>query len=228
MIVAEIADAVALQIHHTHNAILHDQRHRHLGANVGVRSDVARILGGIVHAHHLARFGGRAGESLAERYVVDVHPPVVADAEEMLERLRLVVHRENAERVVVDQIAHGGGDLAEQFVEIEDGGELARDVGQRLEGAVLPLDAPVQPGVVDRDADPRGDQAHQGAVVFGVGVDPGGLQVDDAHQFAARRHGDGEFGAHGIHGIQIARIVAHVAHQHGFAAGGRNAGNALA
>ena len=51
------------------------------------------------------------------------------------------------------------------------------------------------------------------AVVFGVGVDARGLHVDDAHQLAARDHGDGQFGAHGVQRVQVARIVAHVAHQ---------------
>ena len=93
VIVGEIADAVAFQIHHAHHAVLHHQRHGHLGADVGVRGDVARILGGIVHAHHLARFRGGAGDALAQRNVIDVDPLVVADAEQVAQRLGLVVHR---------------------------------------------------------------------------------------------------------------------------------------
>ena len=74
----------------------------------------------------------------------------------------------------------------------------------------------------------RGDQAQQRAVVFGVGVDAGGLQVDHADQLAARGHGHGEFGAHRVHRVQVARIVADVAHQHRLAAGGRGPGDAFA
>ena len=87
-----------------------------------------------------------------------------------------------------------------------------------LQRAVLPLHAPVQPRVVDGDAHPRRDQPQQRPVVFRVGVDARGLHVDHAHQLAARRHGHGQFGAHGVHRVQVARIVAHVAHQHRFAA----------
>ena len=228
MIVAEIPHAIALQIHHPHDLILQDERYGNLRAYIGVRRDVSRILGRIVHPHHLARFRRRAGEPLAQRYVINIHPLVVANAEEVLQRLRLVVHRENAERVVVHQVAHGARDLGEQLVQIQDGRKFARDVGQCLQRAVLPLHAPVEPRIVDRRADARRNQPHQRAVVFGIRVDPRGLQVDHAHQFAARRHGDGELGAHRIHRVEIARIVAHIAHQHGLAAGRRRPGNALA
>ncbi len=228
VIVAEVADAVAFEIHHADHAVLHDQRHGDLGADIGVGGDVARIFVGVVDADDFARFGGGAGEALAERNVVDVHALVVADAEEVLEGLRLVIDGENAEGVVVHQVAHGAGDFAEQLVEVEDGGEFARDIGEGFERAVLALDAAVEARVIDGGGDARGDEAHEGAVVFVVGVDAGGLQVDDADELAAGGHGDGELGADRVHGVQIARIVAHVADEHGFAGGGGDAGDAFA
>ena len=193
-----------------------------------MRGDVARVLGGIVHAHHLARFGGGAGEPLAQRHVVGIDALVVADAEEVPQRLGLAVHRQDAEGVVIDQLAHGAGDLAQQLVQVQDRGELARNVGQRLQGAVLAVHAAVQARIIDGDAHARGDQPQQRAIVFRVGVDAGGLQIDHAHQFAARRHGDGQFGAHRVQGMQVARIVADIAHQHRLAARRGGSGDAFA
>ena len=91
VVVGEVADAAALQVHHAEHPVLQDQRHRHFRPDVRVRRDVARVLGRVVDAHHFARFRGGAGDALAERHVVDVHPLVVADAEEVPQRARLVV-----------------------------------------------------------------------------------------------------------------------------------------
>ena len=43
------------------------------------------------HAHNLARFGGRPGNTLAERDVIDIHAQVVADAEQMAQGFGVVV-----------------------------------------------------------------------------------------------------------------------------------------
>ena len=91
VVVREVADAAALQVHHAEHAVLQDQRHRDLRPDVRMRGDVARILGGVVHAHHFARLRRRAGDALAQRNVVDVHPLVVANAEQVPQRARLVV-----------------------------------------------------------------------------------------------------------------------------------------
>ena len=53
VIVGEEAHAVALQVHHADHAVLRDQRHGDLGADVGVGGDIARVLAGVVHAHGL-------------------------------------------------------------------------------------------------------------------------------------------------------------------------------
>ena len=42
VVLGEVADALALQIHDADDAILHDQRHGDFGADVGMRGDVAR------------------------------------------------------------------------------------------------------------------------------------------------------------------------------------------
>jgi uncharacterized protein (DUF736 family) len=139
-----------------------------------------------------------------------------------------VIDQQDAEGVVVDQLAHRARDLAEQVVQIENRGELARDIGERLQGAVRPLDAQIEARVVDRHADARGDQPQQGAIVFRIGVDPRRLQVDDAHQALAGDHRRGQLRAHRVDRVQVARIAADVAHQHRLAARGGGAGQAFA
>ena len=79
---------LALEIHDADDAVLDDERHGHFGANVGVRGDVARVLGGVVDAHDVARFGGGAGDAFAEGHVVDIDALVVAQAEEMAQGVR--------------------------------------------------------------------------------------------------------------------------------------------
>jgi hypothetical protein len=54
------------------------------------------------------------------------------------------------------------------------------------------------------------------------------LQVDHAHQLAARGHRHRQLGADGVHGVQVARIVADVAHQHRLAARRGRSGDAFA
>jgi hypothetical protein len=69
---------------------------------------------------------------------------------------------------------------------------------QRLERAILAIYAAIQPRVVDGDGDARSDQLQQRAVLLAISVQARGLQIDDAHQFAAREHRNGQFSLHGI------------------------------
>ena len=81
-----------------------------------MRRDVARVFGGIVDANHLPRFDRGAGDSLSDRNIIDVDALVVADAEQMLQRFPAVIHQQDTERVVVNQLAHGLDDRRERLV----------------------------------------------------------------------------------------------------------------
>ena len=85
---------------------------------------------------------------------------------------------------------------------------------QRLQRAILPVHAPVQPRVVDRHRDARGDQTHQRAILLGVRLHARRLHIEHAHQLAARHHRHRQFAAHRVERVQIARILANVVHQH--------------
>ena len=43
VIFGEVADALAFDVHHADHTVLHDQRHRHFGTDVGMRCNVAGI-----------------------------------------------------------------------------------------------------------------------------------------------------------------------------------------
>ena len=65
VILGKERDALAFDVQHAHDAVLHDQRNRQLRADARVRGDIARVGAGIEHAHRLARFHGRAGNALS-------------------------------------------------------------------------------------------------------------------------------------------------------------------
>ena len=114
-----MADAVALEIHHSHHAILQDQRHGHFRPDIVMRLDVPRVLVGVMHTYHIARLGGSSGEAFAQRHVVGLDALVVANAEQVAQHFRFAIHRENAESVVIDELAHRAGNLAQQLIQIE-------------------------------------------------------------------------------------------------------------
>ena len=128
----------------------------------------------------------------------------------MAQHFALGVHQQNAEGVEGHQRMSGLGDLAQQFVQIENRAEFLRQMRQRLERAVLAVDAAVEPRIVDGHRHARGDQLQQRAILLAISVQARGLQIDHAHQLAARQHGHGQFGLHGVQSRQIARIVANV------------------
>ncbi len=224
----EVAHALALQIHHAHHAILDDERNGNFRADVGVGSDVTLVSQGIGDAYDFARFGGRAGEAFAERDVVEIHALVIALAETMAQYFAVRVEEQNAERVEGDEGMGGGGDLAQQFVQIQDGTELLRQVRECLQRAILAVDAAIEPRVVDGDRDAGGDQLEQGAILLAIGGQARGLQIDDAHQLAAREHRDGELGLDGIERGEIAGIVVNIGGQDRLAIRCRDAGDAFA
>ena len=113
VVVGEEADAVAFEVDYADHAVLRDERHGDLGADIGVGGDVARVLGGFVNADGFARLGGGAGDALAEGDVIDLYALVVAARKAVAQQLLLVIDEQDAEGVVGDDAAHGGSDFAQ-------------------------------------------------------------------------------------------------------------------
>ena len=58
------------------------------------------------------------------------------------------------------------GDFSQQLVEVEDRAEFLRKVRQGFQRAILPVDAPIEPRVVDGHGHARGDQLQQRAILL--------------------------------------------------------------
>ena len=73
-----------------------------------------------------------------------------------------------------------------------------------------------------------GDDAEQGEVFVRMKRAAGGLQIDDADEFAARHHGDGHLTAHGVEADEVSGIDADVGHQQRLARSGDGADDTFA
>ena len=95
---------------------------------------------------------------LPQRNIVQIHALVVALAEAAAQQLPVGIHQQNAERVEGDKRVDGPSNLTQQIVQVQDGAEFLRQIRQRLEGAVLAVDPPVQPRIVDGNRNAGCDQ----------------------------------------------------------------------
>ena len=127
MLLREVRDAFAFEIHHADDTIADDERNSHFGADIGMRRNVSRIRQDVVDANDLALLRGSAGDSLPERDIVEVDALVVPLAEAMAKAPVLRIDKQDAEGIVVDERADRFGDLRQQLVELKDRREfLAR------------------------------------------------------------------------------------------------------
>ena len=97
-----------------------------------------------------------------------------------------------------------------------------------LERTILTIHAAIEPRIIDGHGDAGSDQLQQSAILLAIGAQASGLQIDNAHQFAAREHGDGELGLYGVQSGEVARIVMNVGREHRLTSGGRGAGKTFA
>src|SRR5262249_50253515 len=92
----------------------------YLRANTVTPLDVSRVLARVGHQNRLLRLGRRAHDAAAERNIVHRHALVVSHAEIVFQHRLGRLEQQNAETVVVDQLANELGDLAQQGLELED------------------------------------------------------------------------------------------------------------
>ncbi len=105
----------------------------------------------------------------------------------------------------------GGGDLAQQLIQIEDRAEFLRQMRKRFQRAILAVHATVKARVVDRHGHARCNKLKQRPILFAIGGEPRGLQVDDAHQLSAGEHGHRQFALNRVERGQITRVATDVA-----------------
>src|SRR5205823_2210002 len=81
------------------------------------------------------------------------HLVAVADGDLHLQLACFLVDEQDAERAVVDHAAGEIGNARQELVEIEDGAELAADLGERLERAGVFALVLEEPRVLDGNSD---------------------------------------------------------------------------
>ena len=146
----ERVDLGTLQVEDADATVLHEQRDHQLRSHVVHDLDVARVLRDVRHQHRFLVSGRVPDQPSSQPHLRERGPFAVPHGELHLEIAGLLVEEHDPERAVVHQAADERGETGEQFVEVEDRGHLAADLGQRFERlAVLAL-ALEETGVLDR------------------------------------------------------------------------------
>ena len=210
MLAVERLELRARQVEDADAAVLQHQRNHELGSHVGHAGHVARILRHVADEHRFLVERGIADEPLAE-----VERRLLAALAELhrhlqFEPARGLVEQQHAEAAVVDDALDELGQAGQQLLEIENRGELAPDLGERLEGlAVATLDVE-EPRVLERDGDERRELPEErdvGLVERVVLVTEDVEGANDPRLVDERHH---ERRAHPGHEVLVARVAHHV------------------
>ena len=137
----------------------------------------------------------------------------------MLEPLRAVVPQQDREHLEVDDPLQQLADALQQVVEIEDAGDLARDLVQHGQRLRLARHARVKPRILHRDSHARGGQLQQPLVLLGevAGCSDWRSMTPTTRFFtiSGTASSDCTFGI----GVDVVLDRAHVLHQDGPALG---------
>ena len=218
----------ALEIQHADAAVLHQQRHCQLGPAILHPGQVARVTRHVRNIDHRLGQRGVADQPLAQLEVREPAVVAIADRELLLEQPPRFVEQKNPERAVGDDLVDERGDALEQLLEVEDRGDLAPDLGQRLERLHVGFLALEQPCVLDRHRHVRAELPQHGLVARRELADVLAVQVqrpDDA-LLTPERHGD--LRAHLRHRADVSRVGQHVVDDQRPALGHDRADDALA
>ena len=104
-------------------------------------------------------------------------------------------------------------DAFQQVVEVEDAGDLARDLVQHGQRLRLARDAGVEPRILHRDGHARGGQFQQPLVLVGEVAGLLGLEIDDADDAVLHDQRHGQLGQHVRVGVDVVLPRAHVLDQ---------------
>ena len=138
------------------------------------------------------------------------------------------IEQKNAEHLVVDQPLEQLCDALEQFVEIQNRSEFARNFIQQKQRAGLARDARVQARVLYAHRHARRDQRQQTLVLFGEVTLFARLNVDHANHPVLDDQRDGEFRVHVGQGLNVEIFLRRIGDQYGLPNLGRASGYALA
>src|ERR1019366_122811 len=229
VILGEITAAGVLQIEDSDDLLLIDQRDRQLRARLRIHSDVALTLGHVRHQDPFLGLRRVSHHSPAKRDVVlQMQPFLEALREPVPQGFAVRIEQKNAEHLVVDQPLEQLCDALEQFVEIQNRSEFARNFIQQKQRAGLARDACVQASILYADCHARRDQRQQTLVLFGEVSLFAGLNVDHANHPVLDDQRDGEFRVHVGQGLNVEIFLRRIGDQYGLPSLGRASGYALA
>ena len=120
-----------LQVEDSDYFFLVDQGNRQLRARLRIHRDVALALGNVGHQDRLLHLCGIPDHAAAQRDVVlQMQSLLEALREPVLQLFSRLIQQKNAEHLVVDQPVEQLGDALEQFVEVQNRREFARNLVQ--------------------------------------------------------------------------------------------------
>ena len=218
-----------LQIEHADDFVFVDQRHRQFRAGLRIQQDVARIFADVGHQHGLPVTRGISHQAIAQRNVVlELNVFLKAQREPVLQFLSRRIQQQDAEHLVVDQAAEQFGNALEQFIHVQNGGELARDLVQQNQRPRLACGAGVQAGILDSHRHARADQRQQPLVFFGEAAGFVRLQIQHADDPILDDQRNRQLRAHVGSARDVLGMLRHVVDQDGLAPLRRQPGDALA
>ena len=114
-----------------------------------------------------------------------------------------VVPQQDGEHLEVDDALQQLADALQQVVEVEDAGDLARDLVEHSQRLRLARDAGVEARVLDRDGHARGGEFQQALVFLGEVAALLGLEIDDADDAVLDDQRHRELGLHIGVGVDV-------------------------
>ena len=131
----------------------------------------------------------------------------------MLQLLAGGIQQQDAEHLKIDQAPQKFRDPSQQFVQVQDRGQLARDLIEQQQNSRLLRGARIELGIFNACRHARGNQGQQPLVLFGEIVFMPCLQVDHANHpvLGGKRHR--QLRAHVRHGSDVSGILRDIVDQ---------------
>ncbi len=165
----------------------------------------------------------------AQRHVVlEMNVFLEAQRKPVLQFFSLGIEQQDAEHLVIDQPGQQFGNAFQQFIQIQNRGQLTRNFIQQHQGARLPGGARVQPGIFNAHRHARRDQGQHPFVLFIEVVGFERFEIQHPNQLVFHDQGDGQLRTHIRHRRNVFLLLADIVNQNRFAPFRRDSGYALA
>ena len=133
----------------------------------------------------------------------------------MLQLLTGRIDQQNAEHLVIDEPPHQFGNPAEQFIQIQNRGQLTRDFVQQQQNARLLGGTGIKLRIFDARRHARSHQREQALMLFGEVARLASLDINYADDAVFCNQRNCEFRAHIGNGFDVAWVLPNIVDQHG-------------